>query len=693
MKIMLYGPVQHVDLVASRPRIKPVYVPPPKPPLLNIKGNVTYDFFYQSNVDTPFTERDIHQHILQTNLLVTVKDQYPFRIAFSTQQGNSSLFRNLTGARLFYHSSDFKNQLLMNARRWVVSKYKQQLDADKMKLLMDSLRMQISGVHTHYNSEAYQQKIVEAREFMFRWKRDSALGIVKPLSEKDAEYMALLEKGNRYKAEVDSLQDKYAKLKQKYDKLNAKIGAEKVQLLDVLQHSKNNKELIDALDAMNLPDTVLPRNYRTLLAIRSVGIGRAMVDYSELTAKNISITGVQLELNPSWYLAVASGSVDYTFRNFIVKEKRSPQYINLIRAGVGQKESSHIYLTYYMGKKELYGANAIPLDSAVKVDNHLMGVSLEGQWSLGRQTFITGEVAKSSLPYNIRRVHGQNNVSSMLNFSGHTNEAWSVGAETVVPRAAIKLSGMYKRMGGDFQSFSMYTTGSQQTAWTLQAEQPFFKRQLTVTGALRKNTYATFYEPAVFESNTIFKSLQVTMRIPKLPVVTLAYQPTSQLVKLGDGNFTQQIFNTLSGTAVYNYKYKSIMMNSMLMYSRFYNKQTDTSFVYYNSRNVTGSQTVFLKKFTITGQFNASLTADYNLYSNTGDVSWKALKWLEAGASLQHNYQSKYNITQYGYGMNLRFIIPYVGEISGRAEKRYMPGSAKQLVSNNTGRITYTKIF
>ncbi|MFB6455612.1 hypothetical protein ACE38W_10110 [Chitinophaga sp. Hz27] len=693
MKVMLYGPGQRVDLVAYRPRIKPAYVAPPKTPLLDIKGNVTYDFFYQSNIDTPFTERDIHQHTLQTNLLVTVKNQYPLRVAFSTQQGNSSLFRNLTGARLFYNSSDFKNQLLMNARNWVVSKYKQQLEADKMKLLLDSLRMQVSGLHTKYNSEAYIQLVVQAREYMYRWKRDSALGIIKPLTEKDSACLAILDNGKRYKAEVDSLQETYASLKRKYDKLNTKIGAQKLQLLDALQHSRNNKELIDALDGMHLPDTVLPKGYRTLLAIRSVGIGRTMLDYSELTAKNISITGMQLELNPSWYLAVASGAVDYTFRNFIVKEKRSPQYINLIRAGFGQKETNHIYLTYYTGKKELYGANALPIDSAVGLDNHLMGVSLEGQWKLGRQTFITGEVAKSSLPYNIRRIHGEDNFSSMLNFSGHTNEAWSIGTETVLPRAETKLGAMYKRMGGDFQSFSMYTTGSQQTAWTLQAEQPFFKRQLTVAAALRKNSYATFYEPAVFESNTIFKSLQATMRIPKLPVITLAYQPTSQLVKLGDGSFTQQIFNTLSGTAVYNYQYKGMTMNSMLMYSRFYNKQRDTSFVYYNSRNITGSQTIFLKKITITGQFNASLTADYNLYSTTGDVSWKIRSWFEAGGSVQHNYQSRYDITQYGYGMNLRFVIPYVGEISGRAEKRYMPGSARQLVSNNTGRITYTKTF
>ena len=693
VKVMLYGSMQQVDLVAYRPRIKPVYVPPARPVLLDIKGNVSYDFFYQSNIDTPFTERDIHQHTVQTNLTVTIRNQYPLRISFSTQQGNSSLFRNLTGAKLFYNSADFKNKILENARNWANVKLRQFSEAQKYKLQLDSLRNQVSALHGYYNSEVYTQQVIEAREFLYRWRRDSALGIINTIGVNDSAYLKLINGGQEYRRQVDSLQHLYSTVKGKYDKLNVKIGSEKVHLQNILQHHKNNKELIDALDAMNLPDSVLPKGYRTLLAIRSVGIGRTLVDYSELTAKNVSITGVQLELNPNWYLAVASGSVDYTFRNFIVKEHRSFQYLNLIRGGIGQKESDHLYLTYYMGKKELYGRNAIPLDSSAAVDNHLMGLSLEGQWKLGPQTFLTAEIAKSSLPFNVRRAHGQGKAESMFNFSGHSNEAWMVGAETVLQYTSTKVTGMYKRMGSDFQSYSFFTTGSNQSAWTLQAEQPLFRRQLMITGAIRKNSYATFYEPARFESNTIFKSLQATLRVASLPVITLAYQPTSQLVKTGEGLYTEQIFNSLSATAVYNYKYRGIAMNSMFSYSRFFNKETDSSFVYFNSRNITLSQTAFLGSLTLNGQVNTSLTREYNLYSAVGDIDWKLRNWLTAGASLQYNFQSVYDVTQLGYGGNLSFIIPYIGELSGRAEKRYIPGSGKKLVANMTGRITYTKTF
>ncbi len=691
--IMLYSPAQQVDIIAQRPKLRLPVAPPQRPPLLDIHGNVSYDFYYQSNIDTPFAERDIRQHTLQTNLTVTVKNQYPLRVAFSVQQGNSSLFRNLTGARLYYNSMDFKNKLLLNVRNWAAGKLKQQLEANQLKLLLDSLQQSLYSLNGQFNDEALLQMEVAAKEYLLRWKRDSVLGKVSRLSVTDSVYLKVLTRRDDYRHQRDSLQALLAGKTKQYQALNTRINSQKSYLLDVLQHSKNNKELIDALDAMNLPDSVLPRGYKTLLAIRTVGIGRTLLDYSELTAKNISITGLQLEFNPSWYLAAAGGTVDYTFRNFIVQERRSPQYLGLIRTGIGMRDGNHIYLTYYAGKKELYGSNAIPQDSNIHIDNRLMGMAVEAQWKIGANTFVTGEVAKSSLPFNSRKVHGQDNISSMLNFSGHSNEAWTVSASTLIPETSTRLSGMYKRMGSDFQSFSLFTTGSRQTAWTLQAEQPFFKQQFILTGALRKNSYATFYEPAVFESNTIFKSIQLTVRVPHWPVITAGFQPTSQLVKLGDGHFTEQIFNTLTGTVVYNYKYNNILMNSMLVYSRFYNQQKDSAFVYFNSRNVTASQTVFLKRFTLSGQFNSSLTQDYNLYSETGDVSFKALSWLEIGGSVQHNYQSRYNLTQYGYGGNMRVRIPYIGEISVRGEKRYMPGSARQLVANNTGRITYTKIF
>ncbi|MDB5245614.1 MAG: hypothetical protein JWQ40_8 [Segetibacter sp.] len=76
-----------------------------------------------------------------------------------------------------------------------------------------------------------------------------------------------------------------------------------------------------------MPDSVLPRGYKNLLGLRSFTIGRSVVDYSELSVKNISIKGIQVEYNPYYYYAFAPGFVDYRFRDFIVRNRNtSPQY-------------------------------------------------------------------------------------------------------------------------------------------------------------------------------------------------------------------------------------------------------------------------------------------------------------------------------------------------------------------------------
>ncbi|PSL46717.1 hypothetical protein CLV51_103698 [Chitinophaga niastensis] len=660
-------------------------------PFLSVKGSVLYDFYYQSHVDTPYTERDIYQHTIQTNLSVTVKNRYPFRVAFSTQAGNSSLFRNLTGARFSYTNRDFKNLLLSNAKNWNRVKMKQQVELDTLKEYADRLNNRISGLSSQANAPALLQRLIEARERALLAKRDSLSGKVSGINKEDSLYHAMLADVDAHKQQIDSLEQELNKVHRRYELLAVKMNRQKANLMDVLQHSRNNKELSDALGDMNLPDSVLPKGFRTLLAIRSFGIGRTMADYSELTAKNISITGVQVEYNPSYYLAVASGVVDYRFRNFIVREQRSPQYINLLRGGIGMKEDNHVFLTYYTGKKQLYGANAITQDQPV--DNHLMGMALEVQWKLGKNTFLITEAAKSSLPFNARKEHNESNFNSMLNFSGHTNEAYTATFNTLINRSQTRISSMYKWMGNNFQSFSLYTTGSRQIAWNIQAEQPFFRQRLLVTGSIRKNDYATFYQPSNYESNTVFKSLQVSLRIPHWPVINLGYQPSSQLVKLDDTHYTENLFYMLTGTATHTYKYHGTMMNSMLTYSRFYNRKTDTAFVYFNSRNILASHTVFLEKFTLGGQASAALTQEYSLYNVTGEVSWKALSWLEIGGALKYNRQTVYNLQQWGYGGNSRMHIPNVGEIALHADKSFLPGSGKQLVSNNTGRLTYTRIF
>ena len=102
---------------------------------------------------------------------------------------------------------------------------------------------------------------------------------------------------------------------------------------------------------------------------------------------------------------------------------------------------------------------------------------------------------------------------------------------------------------------------------------------------------------------------------------------------------------------------------------------------------------MFAGRFTVQGTGSTALNDDYNLYGVDGNVQYNVRSWLDIGAGIKYSYQTVYEIRQLGYSANFRVRIPYVGQIEMMTDKGFIPGAEKRLVSNNTGRITYTKIF
>ncbi|SFW81872.1 hypothetical protein [Chitinophaga sancti] len=707
---------------------------PARKPFLKVHGNVMYDYYYQSGLDTPYQQKDIYQHTVQTYLDLTIREQYPVRVAFTTARGNSTLFRDITGINMQYTNRDFKNLLYDKLQNW--DGYQvgelQRLQLEKNRLNAKSL--EFYQLKDWLSSPAQLQRLVEAKERKLYGRKDTLPGIgfdslfrrpampsmgdisskpgkpsmpgIPSLPEMPSLDILLRYKGhlrdstvnhppadtsfeNYYAArqhQLDTLQERLRIMDSTYHVHEAQMANLKGNIIEKLMSSKNNQELNQHLNELNLPDTVLPKGYKTLLAIRSIGLGRTLADYSELTAKGISITGVQAEFNPSYYVAVAAGTIDYRFRNYVVNSGAPSQYLALIRGGYGMKEGNHLFFTYYMGKKQLYNLNA-SADSASKPNYHIQGLALEGRWQIAKNTYMTGEIAKSSYPYYQQSGH------SMLSMIDHSNEAWSMSANSLITQTGTKLAAVYKVMGAGFQSFSLYTTGSKQIAWTVRVDQPFFKQQLLVTASVRRNDYTSQYQQADYKSNTIFKSIQATLRIKHYPVLSVGYYPSSQLTKLSDGTYMESTFYTMVGTLSHFYKVHHVMMNTMLSYTRFYNKQDDSSFVYYNTKNLLLNHTMFLGKFTIQGTGQAAMNGDYDLYGGDGNVLYKVKSWLDIGGGIKYSYQTVYELRNVGYTGTMRVAIPYMGQIELMADKGFIPGAERRLVSNNTGRITYTKTF
>ena len=704
-------------------------------PFLQVHGNVLYDVVYHSNIDTPYNEKNIYQHTVQTYLDITIKDKYPFRVYFTNRFSNSSLFKNFNDFNLLYTNNIFNQNIKEQIKQKLAEVLKKAGNIELTRALLDRKIKELNLLQNQVNNPAILQRKVEEREkLLFKkagnntgdfdnpateiFKNKKLSGFEEKLKDslkstgisdsskiKKPEYSlpvadslkysgSFLEQYENKIKQIDSLRAEITRLENKYqsEKQAGKTGIN-LAMRDI-DKIGNSRQLQERLKSLNIPDSILPKGFKTWMDIRSFGIGRNLVDYSELSVKNISITGVQAEYNPSYYVAFASGFVDYRFRDYVISGATNKrQYLNVVRIGQGQKEGNNLIFTYYTGTKQLYNYNTADPVVHTPSDYRLMGITLENRYQINENNFIVAEIAKSSLPFYNRSQSKESVWASTFKFKDRSNEAYSLKLAFFFPSTKTKINGFYKHFGANFQSYSLFTTSSSQSAWSLKVDQPFFKRKLMVTGSIKANDFTNPYLNRNYTSSTVFKSIQATLRIKKLPVVSLGYFPSSQLTRLSEDQYLENLFYTLVGNASHFYRYRKLMMNTVVSYTRFYNKQADTNFVYFNTKNILVSQTVFLNKLTLTLNLSGAVNNEYSLYMAEQQLQYKLKNWLTVGGGLKYNRQTVFNKEQLGFNANTIFKLRKLGELQFIWDRGFIPGTDKQLVENNIGRFTYYRTF
>ncbi|WP_177193741.1 hypothetical protein [Niastella yeongjuensis] len=698
----IYVPVEREPVKFTEPA-KPARIP-----FLQVHGNFMYNVNYYSNIDTPYNEQNVYQHTVQTYLDVTVKGKYPMRVYLTNRFTNSKLFRNFSDLNLNYNNTQFSQKIKAQVREKFLASLPSPRVPDSLKLELDETIIKLRSLDSWIKNPGLLQKLVEARE---KYLRDSLARIAKPDTSYRLPGTGLLDSAF-VKIGIDTLETTYALRKQQLDSLRARVtvlqqliksakGQSQESINKVcreIDQAKSPARLKEIMEENQITDTILPKGYKTLMAIRSFGVGRTVVNYSELSAKNISVNGFQAEYNPDAYYALATGSVDYRFRDFIVKgPKQSGQYLTVLRYGRGLKDGNNIIFTWFGGKRQLYNAGTVDTVQNTSVQtpsSGLMGFTLEGNYRLTKNIIFTAEVAKSSYPVYAKDSSGANSLpAQMLELGNRNNEAYSLKAEGTFPKTQTTVHGTFKRMGANFQSFSTFTDGSAQTAWSANVQQLFFKRQLTLVLGANTNDFSNPFIGSQYKSTTVFKSVQATWRRNKWPVVSVGYFPSSQITKLGDGLYRENLFYTLTGNVTHSYQVNRVMMNSALVYTQFYNRSTDSGFVYFNTKNLLLSQSAFINQLTLQSNASGAFNQDYRLYTLEGRAAYNINKYVMVGAGLKYNYQTTYHIEQLGYSAETTLQIPKLGQIQFSGEKGFIPGMNKQLVPNNTGRATYFKTF
>jgi hypothetical protein len=664
-------------------------LPPTTPdrhvPFLQIHGNVLYNLNYYSLIDTPYSENNIYQHTIQTWLDILVKGQFPFRIFLTNHFSNSSLFRNYSDFNFSYNNSAFNQQIRDQLRRELLQSMPSRKLIDSLQRVLKTDWQKLNGLEGYGRNPSLIQKAIEEKEAAAAGKKtDSTQQNDNGL---DSVYSIMRHSSDSLKREIVRIQQL---LQVSHQQSQTAVS----QNLADIRQLDNPNEVRKELTVLGLSDSSLPKGYKTLMAVKSFGIGRTVVNYSELSAKNISVNGVQAEYNPGLYYAVAAGSVDYRFRDFLVQQPNEPhQYLSIFRIGEGLKGGNSIILTYFTGRRQLYNAATTDSAGSQVPSSLLMGFTLEGNYHLSKNILFTAEIAKSSSPSYTGDSAKQAGGSTLFRMDDHSNEAWSMKINAFLPATQTRFTGAYKHLAENYQSFSIFTDGSAQSAWSANLDQLLFKKQLDVRLGANTNDFSNPLIGQEYSSTTVFKSIQVTLRKKNWPILSLGYFPSSQITKLGNGQYIQNQFYTLTGNATQSYSFHHLLMNTTVVYTQFYNRSADSGFTYFNTRNLLLSQSLFLSKFTLQLNATGATNEDYQLYTLEGKVQHTVNKWLTVGAGIKYNRQTVYDIDQMGYSAEATLRLNHLGQIQFSADKGFIPGMNKVLVPDNTGRLTYFKTF
>ena len=533
-----------------------------------------------------------------------------------------------------------------------------------------------------------KKKTIHLKDLIMRQHGLSSHRFTFPQKSENVQEIPLNEIKER-QSKMDSLAQKIRSLESSKDSMvNADIARISAIKQKIYKENDHRKLLKIAKDEGIEMDT--NRLGNKLLAIKNLSVGKSVVNYTELTAQNISITGINVEYNPSNYFAFAAGKTSYNFRDFFNRNiRKRNQYLVLGRFGIGDVDKKAIIFTIFQGKKDQYGYQ---IPDSVNTSINLLGYSIEGLYKIGAHTSISAEIAKSTKPSFTNEGLDAKQMGSLVRYSDNSNMGVNIKGQTVFDETGTLLSGFYRRTGQDFQSFSLFTYNTNQTSWQARLDQPLLKRRLNLTAMLRQNDFVNPFTIKTYKSSTIFETFLVNLRIPKYPSLTFGYYPGSQLYVVDKDKVSENVYYLLNGSLFYYYLLGATNMNSSFVLNRYFNKATDSGFVMDKGISYYASQTIFLKKFELQGVYSYTRQTDLSYFTLESDLDYSPSGSFKIGGGMKYN-RTKIGATYYGVRGQLSFNIKRIGGLQFQYEKSYLPTLHQTLYPVEFGRVSWYKNF
>lgn len=638
-----------------------------------------------------------------------VKEKYPLKFSFTARQSNSPYFRNFFDPNFQFDRFDYTRSIKQKLINKLNTQLPQLPDLQQAEAALKEEQNRYARLKKKADGPAGLQQLIEDKEKRMSsreakgsetnikglLKQDSLLTGVQAVQGRfdsaTRQYTFLYQKE---KSKLDSVAQKITMLQKKVDSLKNSLQQKIAMAKQLINKATSQKDLIKIAATYGIQTDGQEKLEKHLASVKKLSIGRSILDYTELTAQHITITGINIEYNSSYYAAIAAGKIDYRFRDFYNKQsaniRQNNQYIIMGRLGIGDKEKKALIFSLFQGRKN---TTEYSLSDTVKNYVNIMGYALEAIYKKNEHTSLSAEFAKSTKPLSGGgNLQGNKQTAALWNYTDKTNMGINIKAQTIIPETNTRLSGFYRKTGQHFQSFSLFSYNTDQTAWLTRFDQSFLKQKITFTGMLRRNDFTNPFTDKTFKTSTVFKSVLLQVRFPKYPSLSLGYYPGTQLYLVNKELVRENAYYILNGSLVYSYFVKQTGMNTTVVYNRYTNQATDSGFVLYKGVNYYAAQTIFFKKLQLQGGYAYTKQPGLEFYTleTSGDYAFK--KMLRISASAKYN---KINSGKHYWGERLQLTadLKRLGQLQLQYEKSHLPTIQQTLYPVETGRLTYYKYF
>jgi hypothetical protein len=525
--------------------------------------------------------------------------------------------------------------------------------ADSLKGKGDSLLAKLGAIQA--KADSFVNKYVQKKESFqekLEQKRDSLAALV----QKAEDSIAGIKK--KFQLALDSVNNEMAKLKNPEE----------------LQQYAKKKHVLDSLERPGFP---------SLLMKTSVRFGKFIMNQSELTINNIFLSGASLKYGNEHFLMVTGGAYDFAFRglfNFRNDTSRSRMTtVFAMKAGVEHGKNLTAF-NIYTGKK----VKDASLRSELRT---VAGFSVEKRVELNRNVVLAMEIAKSTTRNNTAGSKDQEVLKDLFtSFNLKTIGAYG-NAKLYFPKTRTDAELTYKYWGQQFESFNASQYFNPQNNFSAKLSQPFFKRRLFASAGLKYTDFSTTGIASNIHSKTLFASANMTMRLKKIPVISLGYYPGSQLYIVDQNKLYEYYYHILNATVNHQFTLARLPMQTVFSYNKFFNRYSD-SLVSSAESSYNVYWTAWKGKFTWMANYSRQ-DMDTSLLNTVEAGLSYSVERFKIGGSLKWNRIDR--STEFGYAANLSWAIPRLGTIALLYDRSYLPDRSGAFIPVRMAQVQFIK--